>query len=391
MAPPSTKAPHRKAIGRPVVKNCRRNGPPQHRRHYFSYAKQLHIINWRKQHSMDSALDTFFWGAEGIARSSAFKRVLRWEHNRPHITKMANIPATTTQNICRPAGCATTLSSEYEEQIPQWVCDMRSEGIPVSKFLLQCKALEVAKDLGLTDNRFKESPSWISGFIKQRGEAALAAFSNRIRQLVQTEAIDDIYNADQTGINFEYIPKHAIDRCGANTGWIRCSGHEKDRMTAMLLADNKGTKYPMFLVLKSRAPKVKATVVENLTKRNGFGPVVCPEVEELHERHASRLYGNRISQYYFGYRKDKNMKKILLLWDDFSTHFSDDVVACAESLDVLLEKNPPTFKRVCQPADVAWMKPLKASMRLRWLRPPSRDNLVEWVNEAWEAMPKSTI
>ncbi|KAF0701847.1 hypothetical protein AaE_016286 [Aphanomyces astaci] len=25
------------------------------------------------------------------------------------------------------------------------------------------------------------------------------------------------------------------------------------------------------------------------------------------------------------------------------------------------------------------------------LRPPSRDNLVEWVNEAWEAMPKSTI
>ncbi|RHY36083.1 hypothetical protein DYB38_013041 [Aphanomyces astaci] len=56
---------------------------------------------------------------------------------------------------------------------------------------------------------------------RSRQEAALAAFSNRIRQLVQTEAIDDIYNADQTEINFEYIPKHAIDRCGVNTGWIR--------------------------------------------------------------------------------------------------------------------------------------------------------------------------
>ncbi|RQM30345.1 hypothetical protein B5M09_012692 [Aphanomyces astaci] len=236
---------------------------------------------------MDSALDTFFWGAEGIARSSAFKRVLRWEHNRPHITKMANIPATTTQNICRPAGCATTLSSEYEEQIPQWVCDMRSEGKPIVDFGLY-QALETSYAGQVSRSRQSNL---------ERGEAALAAFSNRIRQLVQTEAIDDIYNADQTGINFEYIPKHAIDRCGANTGWIRCSGHEKDRMTAMLLADNKGTKYPMFLVLKSRAPKVKATVVENLTKRNGFGPVVCPEVEELHERHASRLYGNRTASW----------------------------------------------------------------------------------------------
>ncbi|RHY25603.1 hypothetical protein DYB25_012669 [Aphanomyces astaci] len=351
---------------------------------------------------------------------------------------MANNPATATHKNCRPARCATTLSSEDEEQIAQWVWDVRSEGIPVSKFLLQCKALEVAKDLGLTDTQFKARPSWISGFIKrwklamraktrsgqsnlEQGEAALAVFSNRIRQLVQTEAIDDIYNADQTGINFEYIPKHTIDRCGAKTVWIRCSGHEKDRMTAMLLADNKGTKYPLFLVLKSGASKVKATVIENLTKRNGFGPVVWPEVEELHERHASRLYGNPTAwwnghiskeflKYHFGYRKDKNMKKILLLWDDFSAHFSDDVVACAESLDVLLEKIPPTFTWICQPADVAWMKPLKASMRVRWvtylrheiqnqdrssgtfkLRPLSRDNLVEWVNEAWEAMPKSTI
>ncbi|RHY18406.1 hypothetical protein DYB32_010383 [Aphanomyces invadans] len=169
------------------------------------------------------------------------------------------------------------------------------------------------------------------------------------------------------------------------------------------------------------ASRVKAKVVENLTKRNGFGPLVWPEIEELHERHPSRLYANptawwnsEISKhfldYHFGHRKGKNLDAILLLWDDFSAHFSEDVIERAKSLNVVLEKIPPTFTWMCQPADVAWMKPLKAAMRSQWvtymrreiqgqdrtmstfkLRPPSREQLVEWVNESWEALPRSTI
>jgi hypothetical protein len=296
----------------------------------------------------------------------------------------------------------------------------------------------VAKDVGLNETQFKASPSWISGFIKrwkldmraktrsgqsnlEQGQAALNEFSVRIRKLIVDEDIEEIYNADQTGINFEYIPKQTIDRLGAKTVWIRCSGHEKDRMTAMLLADTKGTKYPLFLVLKQQASKVKAKVVENLTQRNGLGRIVWPEIEDLQERHPSRLYANPTAwwnggisksflTYHFGYRAGKNLKKVLLLWDDFSAHFSDDVVACAKTMDVILEKIPPTFTWICQPADVAWMKPLKAAMRLQWvtylrheiqnhdsstgtfrLRPPTHENLVEWVNDAWEALPKSTI
>ncbi|RHY05988.1 hypothetical protein DYB25_005823 [Aphanomyces astaci] len=87
----------------------------------------------------------------------------------------------------------------------------------------------------------------------EQGEVALLEFSLRIRQLIQYKNITDIYNADQTGINFGYIPKQTIDRLGAKTVWIGCSGHEEDLMTAMILGDVKGTKYPLFLVLKSKA------------------------------------------------------------------------------------------------------------------------------------------
>ncbi|RHY07732.1 hypothetical protein DYB25_013702, partial [Aphanomyces astaci] len=215
-------------------------------------------------------------------------------------------------------------------------------------------ALEVAKDLRLSTAQFKASPS-------------------RIQSVIQEHAIEDIYNADQTGINYEYLPKETINAKGAKTVWIKCAGHEKDRMTAMLLAESKGNKYPLFLVLKSMESKVKKVVQENLTTR-------------------------------------KNNKPVLLLWDDFSAHFTEDVVAYAKTVNVVLEKIPPTFTWICQPANVAWMKPLKACLRRKWvdhlraeidgskmsdepfkLRAPDRFELVEWVNDAWDSIARRTI
>ncbi|ETV66659.1 hypothetical protein H257_16961 [Aphanomyces astaci] len=303
----------------------------------------------------------------------------------PHITAMASQPSSANMLNTRAMGTATTLQMHDEEQIALllWVQNLRSEGIPVNRLLLKCKAMEVAQDLGFLPSQFKASSTWISGFIKRwklswraktrsgqsnhsQGEATLAEFSQRIRQVVLENEIDDIYNADQT-----------------------------DRMTAMLLAHTKVTKYPMFLVLKSSKSTVKKNVQENLTRRNGFGPRVWPE---------------SLSSTSDMPRACKNLKKVLLLWDDFSAHFGDEVVAYAPSCDVMLEKIPPTFTRICQPADVSWMKPMKAAMRKRWvsylraeikhhsssqdgfrLLPPTRSDLVEWVNDAWENLPRATV
>ncbi|KAG9397998.1 hypothetical protein AC1031_015026 [Aphanomyces cochlioides] len=181
----------------------------------------------------------------------------------------------------------------------------------------------------------------------------------------------------------------------------------------MLLADNKGVKYPLFLVLKQQQSKLKEVVQENLTERNGFGVRTWGEIEELHERHPSRLYANPTAwwnssisieflKYHFGHRRGRNVKKILLLWDDFSAHFTEDVVTCANDLSVILEKVSPTFTWMCQPADVAWIKPMKTYLRSKWvsslrkqiadhgggggksfrLESPDRFELVQWVNDA---------
>ncbi|RHY84729.1 hypothetical protein DYB35_014129 [Aphanomyces astaci] len=115
------------------------------------------------------------------------------------------------------------------------------------------------------------------------------------------------------------------------------------------MADSTGKKYRVFLVLKTKASKVKGMVQENLTQRHGFGKTV---VDFL--------------RYHFAARPDQD-KKVLLLWDVFSAHFTEEVVACAAELNVLLEKIPPRFRWACQPAEVAWIRPMKAHLRQMWI------------------------
>ncbi|RHY13375.1 hypothetical protein DYB32_010930 [Aphanomyces invadans] len=435
---PTRPASHPSATGRPVIKNNRRTGPPKHQRDFTTYAKKLYILNHLQQHTMDCTLDTFFKGCQGVARRTAWKKILHWRKQRAHITKAATSAKTAKHRTTRAVGTATTLGHAAEENLANWIRQLRSDGIPVSRELLACKALEVAKDLQIEQNQFKASSSWVASFLRRwkystraktrsgqdnlaEGEKTLNAFSLHVKTVIEKYQIEDVFNADQTGINYEYLPKETIDAKGSKTVWVKCAGHEKDRITAMLLADIRGNKYPLFLVLKSPESKIKEVVQENLTARNGFGTRVWKEIEELHERHPSRIYGNPTAwwngdislaflKYHFGHRRGKNLKHVLLLWDDFSAHFTEAVKAYAEEVNVVLERIPPTFTWICQPADVAWMKPLKAHMRRQWvnhlrseidktanvdgtfkLRAPTRFELVEWVNDAWDNIPRQLI
>jgi hypothetical protein len=50
-------------------------------------------------------------------------------------------------------------------------------------------------------------------------------------------------------------------------------------------------------------------------------------------------------------------EKLLLFWDDFSGHWTQEVVDYAKSMNVVLIKVPPRYTYGCQPADVAWNQP----------------------------------
>lgn len=112
----------------------------------------------------------------------------------------------------------------------------------------------------------------------------------------------------------------------------------------------------------------------------------------------------------YHFRARPNMDEpVLLIWDDFSGHWSKDVLIFARCINVEIMRVHPGYTYVCQPADVSWNKPLKDVMRAKWvaflqeqvrsigirqlgnsslkIAAPSRKDMVNWVTAAGICCP----
>nr|CCA20993.1 conserved hypothetical protein [Albugo laibachii Nc14] len=233
--------------------------------------------------------------------------------------------------------------------------------------------------------------------------------------------VDVVYNADQTPVYFEHIPTKTTEAKGTQTMWGRSGGKTKERVTCMLLGDSFGNKYQSFLIFKTTTPLKKETAAENNAKRYGFGKRPWIKMCDLQSTLGVQIYANatawwnaemsvRFLEYHFGERHERQVSRILLLWDDFSAQWSERVRICAEELGVVLMRVPPDCTSVCQPADMLWNAPLKQSPRVRWagmlhqqlyshsngggsrkLVPPTRDDVVEWLAENWQELSIARI
>ncbi|KAG9417143.1 hypothetical protein AC1031_001534 [Aphanomyces cochlioides] len=163
--------PHRRATGRPSIKQVKRK-EAQHQRIFFTNEKKLLIMNFAKQSSKRAATDLFFPGVTGKPLVTLLKRIDRWERGRSKIQALADDPATRSKKSNRQSGWATVLEKENEEEIVAWVLALCKGGIPVGNLLLACKALETAKKRGYNEDQFKASSTWVEGF-KRRWSLAL--------------------------------------------------------------------------------------------------------------------------------------------------------------------------------------------------------------------------
>lgn len=132
------------------------------------------------------------------------------------------------------------------------LCSRR--GYPVSSQMLRFKALEVAADEGLSPNVFKASHSWRRRLMRrhklsirartrqglttlEHADAAKAKFCGDVRAAIVEHGFTNVYNADQTAVFFEYLPRKTVSTKESKTVWVKCSGKEKERVTVMLFGD----------------------------------------------------------------------------------------------------------------------------------------------------------
>jgi hypothetical protein len=295
----------------------------------------------------------------------------------------------------------------------------------------------VAEAQGTSDTSFKAAWTFRFGFLRRhelslrrstrKGQqspadaAAVAlAFATKVRTLMTEHNVDIVFNADQTAVLFEYIPRQTITRRGDRTVWVRCAGRDKARVTAMLLGDSRGGKYAPFVIAKAQPSKVAEVESENKARRHGFGQHVWREVTSIQEQHDVVIHGNprgwwkaelsiAFLRHHFSER-DHMEHLILLIWDELSAHWTSAVRAFAAELNVILIPVSAGCTCVCQPADISWNKPLKSRLRAKWmdnlqaqlkapradgvrfkLLPPTRNDAVEWLVDAWSALTPRVI
>jgi len=406
--------------GRTSVRGTHRAKPKYVRRAYSYGAKQA-IFRELETHGLDKVIKTHWSGhTTGKQRREICKLLYKWKAKRAKIDAVAATEDGRNARKARPSGLGCVLSQEMEDDIGLWVRSLREEGVPVSQQMIMLKVLFVSNEEGLAG--FAASYDWLDCFKRRHGLSLRARGTHgqqapeNIREIAEKFAgsvievatrldVQEIWNADETAVFFEFLPRKTVDERGTRTVWVRCAGAEKRRFSVLLLGSSAGRKKDPFIVMKevpSRTPEGRA---ENEQSRHGFGPRVWQELADLDIR--DKVFANKtgwltgplIVQWLdimFG--DDFTTKKLLLL-DEFSGHWTDDVLKKCEALNITLLRIPAGCTSVCQPADVAWNRPFKAQLRKLWvdrlirivanneqLTPPARIEVCKWVQMAWGSL-----
>ncbi|RAW24327.1 hypothetical protein PC110_g19239 [Phytophthora cactorum] len=151
----------------------------------------------------------------------------------------------------------------------------------------------------------------------------------------------------------------------------------------------------------------KIAAKDNETKRCGFSTKTWPEIKQIQRETGLQIYTNgkgwwmgglsvQFLRFNFANRSPTE-EPVLLLWDDFSGHWSAEVLLYAPSINVVLLKVPPHVTPVCQLADVAWNHlqeqvwgPRKQGKKFK-LVPPGRSGICNWILASWEGLSTETI
>ncbi|KUF89098.1 hypothetical protein AM588_10005274 [Phytophthora nicotianae] len=387
---------------------------------------------------MPATLDKFYDHLSAKKQENKRKRIYEWIKDRSRIESVCTSSTKASMKVLRGAGTATTISAAGEEAITEWIKSLREEGVPVSRLMLELKAKTIAEDEKVPDGIFEASWTWQQGFLRRHKlslraktrqgqkkpeamEADAKAFWEEVAKTKIELGVDKIFNADQSGVCFEYLPKRTINKRGPKTVWVRCGGKDKERFTGMFMADSTGKQYDPFFVVRTKPSKKEVKAAYNTVKQNGFGDTLWKEIAPLSEAVGAQIYGNesawwtsdlsiRFLDYHFANREE--CLPVLLLLDDFSAHWTDEVKEHAKNLSVHLMPVPPGLTSVCQPADISWFRPFKQRLRRQWVNElqqqlrahheqreqtpfqlvaPKRKDAITWAMSSWRSLGSSVI
>ena len=310
---------------------------------------------------------------------------------------------------CSGAGRPITYPLEVENDLIRWILELRDLHVPVSVLALQEKAKGVVQP---HNPDFNASRGWVVKFF-QRHRLSLHSRTSVSQKLPRQleESISKFYadagrfmrigkyprslvgNMDETPAFFDMVPTKSRECV------VRTSGNDKKHITIILSAAADGTLLPPMLIFKGKTERT----IGKLRVPEGF--VVKTQEKAWMDEDLTIVWLDEIwVKYVKKINKELGLENSLLTYDAFSAHKTNTVASKLNEnkSDALMIPAGCTSK--CQPMDVCINKPFKAILRKCWvehvnkavekmstptpsdykLPPPTRQDMVDWVEKAFQ-------
>ena len=264
-------------------------------------------------------------------------------------------------NVDRKRKFYKTEKERINQATFEFFCMCRSKNISVTGWILQEKALGIAKELNHED--FKASSGWLDKFKKRfgiskkilSGESAdinpivVVEWKSKIHTICQGYEASNIFNADETGIFWRQLPAGSLVQ---KTDKCKGGKFSKDRITVLLCCSFQGEKLKPLVIGKSQRPRAfkqinlaSFIVTWKFNTKAWMTRVIF--AEWLSDLNKSMILQKR---------------KILLFLDNATSHGHEDFS------NVKLVFFPPNMTAEVQPLDQGIINALKLKYRKRFLQ-----------------------
>ncbi|KAH7958586.1 hypothetical protein HPB49_003072 [Dermacentor silvarum] len=372
--------------------------------HSYTVAKKIEVIQWHRENGKNVHQTSRHFKLDR-------KRIREWEKNFDNLLQQNYGKAKLRRKLSNGA----PVFSEYvDDALFEFFERERSAGRAVSNRFLSEEAVKIANSMQL--GNFVASSHYINRW-KQRFGVAMRRATNESQKTPEefSEAASafrssanslrrrydytlyNIANMDQTMVRIDNPANRTNNVISESTIRIANTGCARRGFTVCLAACANGHKLPAFIIFKEQSGKIPARAFASLripvnvrltATKNGW------MTSEKMQEWLSRVWGPNVD----------DVRRLLVL-DQAPIHKTQAAKNAFEEYDTDVLYVPAGCTSILQPADVYWNKPFKSTLRRLWeqymreeertpkgnLKKPSRQHVLDFVAEAWAAVPDETV
>lgn len=306
------------------------------------------------------------------------------------------------------------VHSKVGEAVWLWFRERRAAGCPLTGTILRAQALRFWEQLdGSTP--FTASQGWLHSWKKRYGVRCLSIcgeklsadkeaseiYKSKFLEIMNVEDLtpDQLFNCDETGLNFRQMPKTTLSSRCEEEG---AAGFklQKDRITVMACCNASGTfKLPLVVIGRSAKPRAIRKVMDKL-------PVSYENQQKAWMTMAlfKKWFYDEFVPDVKAFLASRGLpQKAVLFMDNCAAHPKS-----LESEGIRVEFLPPNTTALLQPMDQGCLQNLKllyrrqlmdfvldklnANKSLREaLKDTTMKEVINWISNAWTNVSASTI